>query len=528
MELAFAALHQLCMPLLDGLVRLRPPQREALGTAFGLSSGPRPDRFLVGLAVLSLLSDAAETQPLLCLVDGTQWLDRSSAQVLSFVARRLQAESVIILFAGRDEDEPDELAGLPELRLERLSYADARALFASANIEPLDERVRDRIIAETRGNPLALLELPRGLSAGSLAGGFALPDASPLPSRIEASYRRRVRRLPTETQRLLLVAAAEPIGDPTLLWRAAAELGIPIDAASPAEADDLMEIGKRVTFCHPLLRSAIYRAASPEERRGAHRVLAGATDPGVDPDRRAWHRAHAALAPDEDVAAELELSAGRAQTRGGMAAAAAFLEEAAGLTPDPARRAQRALAAAQAKHQAGAPGAALALLAMAQAGPLDELQRARVDLTHAQIALAARPGSDAPSLLLQAARQLEPLDIGLARETYLEAFMAALIVGRLCRGADMVEVARAARRAPAPVDTAERPRSPPGRAGVARHGGLRGRDAGPAAGAVRLPQSGRLHGGGAALAVARRNRRRGAVGRRDMACPHHPQRRARA
>ena len=451
MELPFAALHQLCTPLLDGLERLPPPQRDALGTAFGLRSGPRPDRFLVGLAVLSLLSDAAEAQPLLCLVDDAQWLDRSSAEVLSFVARRLQAESVLLLFAERDDDELAELAGLPELRLEGLSDADARELLASANIGPLDERVRDRIIAETRGNPLALLELPRGLSPKSLAGGFALPDELPLPSRIEASFRLRVEQLPTETQRLLLVAAAEPIGDPTLLWRAAAELGIPIDAAAPAEADDLIEIGARVAFRHPLLRSAIYRAASPEERRGAHRVLAGATDPKIDPDRRAWHRAHAAVAPDEDVAAELELSAGRAKARGGLAAAAAFLERAAELTPEPGRRARRALAAADAKRLAGLPHAALTLLATAAAGPLDELESAMLQRLRGQIALNLSRGGEAAPLLLDAARRLESLDAPLARETHLEALWAASVAGRLGGGVlDAAEAARAAPPAPEP------------------------------------------------------------------------------
>jgi DNA-binding CsgD family transcriptional regulator len=451
MELPFAALHQLCTPLLDGLERLPPPQRDALGIAFGLSSGPRPDRFLVGLAVLSLLSDAAEAQPLLCLVDDAQWLDRSSAQVLSFVARRLQAESVLFLFAERDEDELEELAGLPELRLQGLSDADARELLASANIGPLDERVRDRIIAEARGNPLALLELPRGLSPTSLAGGFALPDELPLPNRIEASFRGRVEQLPAETQRLLLVAAAEPIGDPTLLWRAAAELGIPTEAAAPAEADDLIEVGARVTFRHPLLRSAIYRAASPEERRGAHRELAAATDPEVDPDRRAWHRAHAALAADEDVAADLELSAGRVQARGGLAAAAAFLERAAALTPEPGRRARRALAAARANRLAGLPYAALALFATAATGPLDELEAAMLQRLRGQIALDLSRGGEAAPLLLDAAKRLESLDAALARETHLEALWAASVAGRLGGGVvDAAEAARAAPPAPEP------------------------------------------------------------------------------
>ena len=453
MELPFAALHHLCTPLLDGLERLPPPQRDALGTAFGLSSGPRPDRFLVGLAGLSLLSDAAEAQPVICLVDDAQWLDRSSAQVLSFVARRLEAESVLLLFARRDQLEHDELAGMPELRLQGLSDADARELLASCNIGPLDERVRDRIIAETRGNPLALLELPRGLSADSLGGGlgFALPDESPLPSRIEASFRSQVGQLPTETQRLLLVAAAEPIGDPTLLWRAAAALGIPTEAAAPAEADDLIEVGAQVTFRHPLLRSAIYRAAAPEERRAAHQALAEATDPEVDPDRRAWHRAHGALAPDEDVAAELELSAGRAQARGGLAAAAAFLERAATLTPEPGRRAQRALAAARAKRLAGLPHAALTLLATAAAGPLDELDSAMLQRLRGQIALDLGRGGEAAPLLLDAAKRLESLDAALARETHIEALWAASVAGRLGAGVlDAAEAARAAPPAPEP------------------------------------------------------------------------------
>ena len=261
MELAFAALHQLCLPLLDGLEPLPLPQREALGTAFGLSAGHPPDRFLVGLAVLSLLSNAAEAQPLVWLVDDAQWLDRSSAQVLAFVARRLQAESVLVVFAERDQDGPSDLAGLQELRLHGLSDSDAREFLAKTSAGPLDERVRDRIIAETRGNPLALLELPRMVSSGDLAGGFAVPGG--LQSRLEATFQRQVAELPAETQRLLLLAAAEPKGDPSLLARAAAELEIPIAAAAPAEADGLVELGTRVTFRHPLLRSAIYGGSAP-------------------------------------------------------------------------------------------------------------------------------------------------------------------------------------------------------------------------------------------------------------------------
>jgi DNA-binding CsgD family transcriptional regulator/tetratricopeptide (TPR) repeat protein len=450
MELAFAGLHQLCAPFLDRLDRLPGPQRDALCTAFGLLAGNAPDRFLVGLALLSLLSEVAEDQPLVCVVDDAQWLDHASAQALAFVARRLGAESVALVFAVREPAAERYLTGLTELVVPGLIDGEARALLLSVITGPVDEQVRDRIVAETRGNPLALLELPRGLTPQELAGGFGLPDAAALSGRIEDSFRRRLEPLPPATRLLLTVAAAEPIGDPVLVWRAADQLGVEADAASPAVAAGLVDFAGQVRFRHPLVRSAVYRAASPEERRSVHGALADATDPGTDPDRRAWHRAHATSGPDEEVADELERSAVRAQTRGGLAAAAAFLQEAARLTPEPARRAQRALAAAQANHQAGAPDAALAMLVMAQARPLDELQRARVNLLRAEIAFASRRGSDAPPLLLKAARQLEPLDLGLARETYLEAFTAAVLAGRLSRGADVAEVSRAARLVPAP------------------------------------------------------------------------------
>jgi DNA-binding CsgD family transcriptional regulator len=448
MELPFAGLHQLCGPMLGGLGRLPPPQRDALGTAFGLSSGPRPDRFLVGLAVLSLLSDTAEERPLLCLADDVQWLDRSSAQVLAFVARRLEAESVVLLFAERDPGELEELAGLPDLRLRGVADDCACELLVSAITAPLDERVRDRILAETRGNPLALLELPRGLSPAKLAGGFGLPGEQPLPGRIEASFRRRVKRLPAAAQRLLLVAASEPTGDPILFWRAAEVLGIPAQAVAPAEADGLLELGPQVTFRHSLLRSTVYRAATAEERRDAHGALAAATDAEVDPDRRAWHRAHATLTPDEDVAWELERSAERAQARGGLAAAAAFLQRAAALTPDPDRRARRSLEAARAKQLAGAPREASTLLAAAAVGPLGKLDQAMLQRLRGQIALDLRRGGAAVPLLLDAARQLELLDPGRARETYLEALRAASIAGRL--GDGVQEAAAAARRARSP------------------------------------------------------------------------------
>jgi DNA-binding CsgD family transcriptional regulator len=448
MELAFAALHQLCAPLLEWLERLPAPQRDALATTFGLSEGAVPDRFFVGLATLGLLSEAAEDRPLVCVVDDAQWLDRTSAQVLAFVGRRLRAERVVLLFGAREPSE--EFAGLPGLVVRGLGDRAARDLLASVIPGRLDERVADQIVAETRGNPLALLELPHGLSAAQLAGGFGLPGAVSLQGSIEESFQRRLQTLPEDTQRLLLVAVAEPLGDPALLRRAAIVLGIVGPVLEPAERAGLLEVDGRVRFRHPLVRSAIYRAASAAQRREVHRALAEATDAGTDPDRRAWHLADATAGPDESVAGELERAAARAQARGGLAAAAAFLQRAAALTPDAVRRAQRALAAAQTSYEAGALAEALALLATAQTGGVDDLQRVRVDLLRAQIAFAVQRGGDAPGLLLEAARALEAVDPDRARTTYLEALEAARFADRLARGADIVEVSRAALARPAP------------------------------------------------------------------------------
>jgi DNA-binding CsgD family transcriptional regulator len=452
MEFAFAGLHQLCMPMLSNLARLPGPQRGALGTVFGLSAGEPPSRLLVGLAVLGLLSQAAEDLPLVCVVDDAQWLDQASAQTLAFVARRLLAEPVALVFAVREPSEEKEWRGLPLLKVGGLSSEDARALLDSVTQGRLDERVRDRIIAETRGNPLALLELPRGLSSEELAGGFGLPDASPtLARRIEQSFLRRLQSLPANTQRFLLAASAEPTGDVTLLWRAAERLGVGADAAAPATAAGLIELGTRVRFRHTLLRAAVYGTADLADRREVHRALAEATDPDTDPDRRAWHRACAAEGRDEAVAGELERSATRAQGRGGIAAGAAFLQRSAELTADPARRGARALAAARAKFAAGAPEAAQELLAMAEFGLLDARQRAEVARLRAQMSFAARHGSDAPRLLLDAAKKLAPVDSGLARETYLEALGAAIFAGRLSRGISEREVAETARIAAPPA-----------------------------------------------------------------------------
>ena len=443
MELAFASLHQLCAPFADRQERLPGPQREALGTAFGLRDGDAPDRFLVGLAVLSLLSDVAGERPLVCIVDDAQWLDEASAQALAFVARRLGAESVGLVFAARDGAGAPHLEGLQELTIGGLDDDDALALLETALAGPLDERVRDRIVAETHGNPLALLELPRGRTPAELAGGFGLDGGPALAGRIEARFHERLADLPPETRLLLLVAAAEPVGDPLLLWNAAAGLGLDARAAAPATQAELIEVGPQVRFRHPLVRSAVYGSAALEDRQRVHRALAEATDAGLDPDRRAWHLANATAGLDEDVAAELEHSAGRATARGGFAAGAAFRERAAELTPEPRHRAQRALVAAHCMNQAGAPDPALRLLAMAQAGPLDELERAQAQLLHAQITFATTRGSDAPPLLLEAAKRLEPLDPTLARHTYLEAFAAALSADRLVRGGDAREVAAA-------------------------------------------------------------------------------------
>ncbi len=451
MELAFAGLHQLCSPLLDRLGRLPLPQARALETVFGLSAGPAPDRFFVGLAVLGLLSESAEDRPLVCLVDDAQWLDRASGEALAFVARRLAAEPVALVLAARPVVGRQDWDGVGELEVEGLSDRDAQALLSSAISGRLDERVRDRILAETRGNPLALLELPRGLTPGQLAGGLGLPDALPLSGRIEQSFRRRLDALPADTQRLLLVAAAEPLGEPLLVWRAAARLGLGAEAAEPLDEAGLAEFGARVQFRHPIVRSVVYRAAAPADRREAHAALAEATDREVDPDRRAWHRAHATGSPDEDVAAELERSAGRARARGGLAATAAFLERAVTLTPDAARRAERALHAAQAKQMAGAPDAALALVAVADAGPLDELQRAQAQLLRAQVVVLGTGRSTDPSVLLAAARRLEPLDVGLARETYLDVLVALLFAGFTDGGLAHRAVAEAALAAEQPL-----------------------------------------------------------------------------
>jgi len=455
MELAFGGLHQLCAQVLG---HLGDPRHDALRLAFGLAAGAAPDRFQVGLAMLNLLAEVAEDEPLICLIDDAQWLDRVSAQTLAFVARRLLAERVALVFAVREPSDAHELNGLPELLVTGLGYGDARALLDAAIRGVMDERVRDRFVAETRGNPLALIELHRGLSSGRLTPGYSRPNTQQLAGQIEEGYLRRFQVLPREARLLLLTAAAEPVGDPALLWRAAEQLGITRETGGVAESAELIDIGTRVRFRHPLIRSAVYNTASPEDRRTVHRALAEATDADLDPDRRAWHRAFAAVGLDEVVAAELDTSAQRAQARGGVAAAASCLERAAELTPDPRRRAERALAAAGAKFRAGEPDAAYDLLAAADIGPMDELHRAHLARLRAQIVFARRRGSDAEQLLGDAASRLEALHDPSARYAYLEALGAAVFAGRLGRHGGIEEIsrsvlgARSAARPAGPMD----------------------------------------------------------------------------
>ena len=448
MELPFAGIHRLCAPICDGLHLLAAPQQNALQVALGVLPGDAPDKFLVAVAVLNLLSATAEVRPLLCLVDDAQWLDAASVQALGFVARRLLAEPVAMVFSLREPTTTGALDGLPQLSLEGLDEPDARALLSRAVPGRLDDLVRDRIIAETGGNPLALVELSRRMSTSERAGGFAPPAAGDLPSQLKDEYVRRVADLPEATQRLMLLAAAEPLGDAALLWRAADRLSTDPGALAPATEAGLLKIDDRVRFHHPLVRSAVYGAASLEERRRVHDALAEVSDPELAADRRAWHRALAATAPDEAVAADLERSAGRAQSRGGLAAAAALLERATTMTEDPTVQAGRALAAAEASFQAGDFESTQRLVAMADSGPLDGFQRARAALLRGHAAVVSRYANDGAPLLLDAAKQLEPFDLSLAREAYLTAWHAAAAANHLGGKNVLLEVGRAVRALP--------------------------------------------------------------------------------
>lgn len=448
LELPFAGLHHLCGPLLNEVEAMPDHQEEALRVALGLAAGATPDRLVVGLAVLSLLAEVAAERPVVLLVDDAQWLDEETCQTLGVVARRLVAESVLALFGVRETDEERLFPGIPDLTLTGLAEDDAKALLTSATPGHLDDHVRDRLVAETSGNPLVLLEVAGGMSEAELGGGFATPGTAIAAGLLEQHYLHRVRALPEPTQRLLLIAAADATGDPTLLWRAAEVVGIGHDAAEPARTEQLLEIGSGVRFRHPLMRAAAYAAGTAEDRQAAHRALAEVIDAKADPDRRIWHLASAATGPDEDVAAELERSAERASARAGLAAAAAFLHRSVALTPDRARRAERALEAAHAHLHAGQFEEALGALAEAEADAVDELQVVRVEQLRGEINRVSTSGREAPQLLLRAAQRLELLDPHRARTTYLDAWGAAIVAAHLAvPGADLVAVSLAARGA---------------------------------------------------------------------------------
>ena len=418
-DLPYAGLQQLCLPLAGGIGALPEPQRDALLDAFGLSSGEAKNRYVVGLAVLSLMSEAAAARPLLCLVDDAQWLDTQTTQALAFVGRRLGADSTALVIAGREHLE--DLGGLAAMHLRGLGTSHARALLDSVVVGRLDGPIRERFLAETHGNPLVLIELPRTLTPAEAATGAVRSPGDSLSTRIEDSFRRRLDPLPEDSRSLLLLAAAEPVGDPLLLLGAAAQLGLGIEAADAAEEAGLLEIHERASFPHPLARSAVYKSAAPRERRAAHAALAAATDSEVDPDRKAWHRAHAATAPDEDVASELERTAARAKSRGGLSAAGAFLERAATLTPDAGRRAQRTILAAAVMYEAGGYDTVDNLLRAIDTSQLDELSAARVERLRAGVSISTEgPEKDQLLRFFAAAERLRRVDPSLGYAALLE------------------------------------------------------------------------------------------------------------
>jgi DNA-binding CsgD family transcriptional regulator len=452
MDMGFAGLHQLLVPFMAGLEGLPAPQQQALKSAFGLVAGPPPDRFLVGLAALTVLTDAAAARPVLCLIDDVQWLDRVSIEVLGFVARRLYADRVGMVFAARQgEEQALILAGLPELTVGGLAEEAARELLARSAGTEVDRQVGWRIVADTAGNPLALVELAAELTAAELSGTEPLDWPLRFRGRLEELYRSRMRALPGGTQTLMLLAAADPTGEPALIWNAARNLGVDPGAAEAAGAERLVSWEPRVRFRHPLIRSAAYYAFPAAERRGAHQALAMVTDPEADPDRRAWHLAEAADGPDEQVAAELERSADRARGRGGWGSGAAFLERAAALTPDEEHRARRMLAAAENRLAAGEAPAARALLGLAAPRLADVLARARARRLEGQSLYAAGQMPEATSVLLDAARMVQPFETRLARDTLLDAWGAAQFSGQ--PGAGMAEFLRAVRSVPEMADS---------------------------------------------------------------------------
>ena len=449
MELGFAGLHQLVLPFLPRLERLPTPQRVALASAFGLRAGAPPDRFLVGLATLTILASAASEKPLLCIVDDTQWLDIESSEVLAFVARRLVADRIALLFAVREPAERHvALTGLPEMHIGGLLAEDAQSLLATVAGVPLDAQVSDRIIAETEGNPLAILELTADLTQRQLGSAWLLAEPLPIGTRLQQRFVGQVRGLPADTQTFLLLAATASSDDPVVVWRAAQQLGLEREAVAAAEAQRLLVVGPQIAFRHPLIRSAIYHSAPAAERRRMHAALAAAGGPVADPDRHAWHRAAAAVEPDEEVAVELAQRGADAQQRGSYAASAAFLSRAAELTPDRGIRADRLAAAAQASLMAGAPDRAQALLDEAMPGLEDPLQRAQARSLEGGVRFALGQGGETALILLEAARSVAPFDGALARQMLLGALEAAIWIQPATTGPVLREIAGAARGLP--------------------------------------------------------------------------------
>lgn len=442
-DVGLAAVHRLCEHIIGGLERLPDRQAEALRAAFGLNAAGLPDNLLLGLGVRSLLAEAAERQPVLCLIDDAQWLDGPSARTLAFVARRLDTLPVGFVFAARER--PGELLGLPDVAVETLSPAEARQLIDRVLPGPIDDEVRARIVSETEGSPVALAGVLGQVKPGEFAGGFGSPSAIPSAPGMDGSFLHRLERLSEDARLVLLVAAAEPLGSPGLLWRATDALGVPAAVVDGVQEAGLLRLGAIVRFQHPGLRSAVYEAAGLSQRRRAHRALAEVTDPVEDADRLAWHLGAATSDPEEGVAEALERSADAARAKGGLAAAAALLDRSAALTPDPARRSARLLAAGEAKLSVGAIDEALALLTRVDWRLLDERLAAQLEHLVAQAAMVQRGQCDPASLLPLAAKRLDPLDVRLARETHLRAFEAAVHAGHLSRGVGVAQAASAVR-----------------------------------------------------------------------------------
>ena len=443
-HLPFAALHQIVRPVLGHIENLPQPQAAALRGALGLAAGGSDDRFLVSLAALSLLADAAEVQPLLCLVDDAQWLDDASADALVFAARRLEVEGIVMLFGAREgELRRFEAPGLAELRLGGLDSVTAGALVDRRAGAALSSEIRDRLVAETGGNPLALLELSPALSEAQLSGTEALLAPIPVSARVERAFLSRVYRLPPETQTLLLVAAADESGELAVVLRAAAELGAAADALDGAEQAGLANVnGTRLELRHPLVRSAVYHAAPLSKRQAAHRALARVLDGDVEADRRAWHRAAASVEPDPSVGEELEQAAQRARQRSGFAAASLAFERAASLTTDEEHQARRLTAAAESAWLAGRAERAFMLLEAARPLVSEPIQRADLHRFLGLIEMTRGVPADACQLLLRSAREVASLDAERALQMLNLAGLAAAYTGDKEAAVAIAEVAR--------------------------------------------------------------------------------------